>query len=175
MLVTLDQEQWEASAGASIGEVLSDLSDRAHERAHIITSLLLDQRRITDRDLDPTFLSVATTGFSRLTASSEPMQLIVQKAQASARLYAGELGKECASLARAFRAGLAQVATLDQWLGKLADYLELMEGPRKTVDLSEPSKLLAPWVQQLVDARSRRDLVLMADLLEYEILPRLEA
>lgn len=174
MNVTLDHEQWEVGLGATLGEVFAEVSERAHARSCIVTSLQLDQRAITDRDLDPAFLGESATGFAKLTAFSRPMQELVHSAQSSARRYAHELGKECSSLAGAFRAGLPQVTSLDQWLGKLADYLELMEGHRNVADASEAGRSLGPWVQQLLDARSRRDLVLMADLLEYELLPRLE-
>jgi hypothetical protein len=175
MHVTLDQDQWDIGTGVTLGEVLADISERAHARAHIVTSLRLDQRIITDRDLDPGFLGEPATHFTVLTASSQSMQDIVHAAQTSARRYAQDLGAEGTSLVRAFRTGVHQFNALDQWLGKLADYLELMERPLKAANTTEATRPLSSWVQELLDARNNRDVVLTADLLEYEILPRLEA
>ena len=77
------------------------------------------------------------------------------------------------TIASAFRAGRSHVGALDLWLGKLADYLELMEGGRISRCDSEEERPLSAWVRELLMARDVRDIVLMADLLEYEILPRL--
>jgi len=175
MYVTLDQEQWEVGAGATLGTVFADVSERAHARSRIVTSLQLDQRAITDRDLDAGFLGEPAAKFSRLAAISQSMQDIMQSAQVSAHRYAQNLRTEGISLVRAFRSGLPQVDTLDLWLGRLADYLELVEGRCKAPRSFEAARPLSSWVQDLLDARGLRDTVLMADLLEYEILPRLEA
>ena len=67
--------------------------------------------------------------------------------------------------------GEERLASLDAWLGKLADYIELVESGRRT---APSSKALTPWVQELLEARAERDVVRLADLLEYELIPRLE-
>jgi hypothetical protein len=66
------------------------------------------------------------------------------------------------------------MGALDLWLGKLADYLELVEGGQASRRTGESERPLSAWVRELLDARHGRDIVLMADLLEYEILPRLQ-
>jgi len=175
MHVTLDQEQWEVGTGATLGTVFTEVSERALARSRIVTSLQLDQRAITDRDLDAGFLGESAAKFSRLTATSQSMQDIMQSAQVSVHRYAQNLRTEGVSLVRAFRSGLPQVDTLDLWLGRLADYLELVEGSHTLSRPGETARPFSSWVQDLLDARSGRDTVLMADLLEYEILPRLEA
>jgi hypothetical protein len=175
MHITLDQEQWEVGTGTTLGEVFADISERAHARARIVTSLAVDHRNITDRDIDASLLAESTARFTRLTATSQSMQDIVRAAQDSAHRYAAVLRAEGLPLVHAFRSGQTQVTALDLWLGKLADYLELMDGRRETTQSLEPTRPLSVWVQELLEARSARDTVLMADLLEYEILPRLEA
>lgn len=167
MQVMLDQEQWEAGAHLTVGDVLAEISERAHAQARIVTSLRLDERRITDRDLDPLFLAEPTAQFTHLTAMSQSMPAIMQSAQPSITQYGEELRKEGSALAGPLRFGRQTLSSLDSWLGKLADYLELMEG-------NHTAGGLTPWVGQLLDARSACDSIRMADLLEYEILPRLE-
>lgn len=173
MRVMLDQDQWEIGATATLGDVLADISDRAQARSRIVTSVRLDQRVISDRDLDSGFLGQSTERYSRLTAISQSTQEIVRSARDSADQYAHILHEEGIALARSFRSGQFQVATLDLWLGKLADYLELVEGAGAVFDGSREAKPLSAWVRDLLDARAGRDSVRMADLLEYEILPRL--
>ncbi|MDQ1291987.1 MAG: hypothetical protein QG615_1797, partial [Nitrospirota bacterium] len=56
MHVTLDQDHWEVADAMTLGEVLAVISEKSHARARLITSLTVDQRTITDRDLDPAFL-----------------------------------------------------------------------------------------------------------------------
>ena len=173
MRVTLDQEQWEAGAGATVGDVLADLSERAQARSRIVTSLQLDHRAITDRDLDAELLREASGKFTRLTATSQSTHALMESARKVAARYAQDLCTEGHTIASAFRAGRSHVGALDLWLGKLADYLELMEGGRISRCDSEEERPLSAWVRELLMARDVRDIVLMADLLEYEILPRL--
>jgi hypothetical protein len=175
MLVTLDQEQWEAGVEATVGDVLADVSERAEAQARIVTSLRLDQRTITDRDLDPEFLREASGKFSRLTALSQSMQALMESALQTAARYAHDLQAEGQIIASAFRTGRSQMGALDLWLGKLADYLELVEGGRAFRRTGDGERPLSAWVRELLDARTGQDLVLMADLLEYEILPRLQS
>ncbi|MBH0189411.1 MAG: hypothetical protein HP493_11395 [Nitrospira sp.] len=95
--------------------------------------------------------------------------------QHSAERYAQIVHEEGKPLAGSFRAGLFQIAKLDLWLGKLADYLELVERTGTTFTGNRDRKPLSAWVRDLLDARAGQDIVMMADLLEYEILPRLES
>ncbi|MBH0194033.1 MAG: hypothetical protein HP494_00170 [Nitrospira sp.] len=70
MRVTLDQDQWDIAAAATIGEVLAEVSDRAQAKSRIVTSVQLDSRTITDRDLDAVFLREPARKYSVLTAGS---------------------------------------------------------------------------------------------------------
>jgi len=174
MRVTLDQDQWEAGAAATLGEVLAEVSDRAQAKLRIVTSLQLDHRAISDRDLDIGFLGEPAKKYSMLTAVSISKQEIVRSAKHSAERYAHVLHEEGNALAGSFRSGQFQVARLDLWLGKLADYLELVEGTGTAFNDGQDAKPFSAWVRDLLDARAGQDIVMMADLLEYEILPRLE-
>jgi hypothetical protein len=174
MRVTLDQEQWDTGEAATLGEVLADVSDRAQAKSRIVTSLQLDHRAISDRDLDIRFLGESPKKYAMLTAVSISRQEIVRSARHSAERYAHVLHEEGSTLAGLFRAGHFQVAKLDLWLGKLADYLELVEGTGTAFTGGRDAKPLSVWVRDLLDARAGQDIVMMADLLEYEILPRLQ-
>ncbi|MBH0190344.1 MAG: hypothetical protein HP492_00950 [Nitrospira sp.] len=173
MRVTLDQDQWDIGAAATIGEVLAEVSDRAQAKSRIVTSLQLDYRTITDRDLDAVFLREPARKYSVLTAASLSRQELAHSVRHSAERYAQIVHEEGRVLAGAFRAGLFQVAKLDLWLGQLADYLELVEGTGTVFNGGREVKPLSAWVRDLLDARAGQDIVMMADLLEYEILPRL--
>jgi hypothetical protein len=175
MRVQLDQEQWESQAKATLGEVLAEVSDRAHARSRVVTMLQLDQRAITDRDLDGELLGESASRYGHLTAVSQAMQDIEHDAWIVAQRYARLLHAEGVAFVGAWRAGRPQERAMDLWLGKLADYLEFAEGNRASFRESEDAPApLTPWVQELLVARERQDLVLTADLLEYEILPRLD-
>lgn len=173
MHVTLDQEQWEVGPGTTLGEVLAEVSERANKRSRIVTFLAVDQRPITDRDLDGALLAMSTAQFTHLAASSQSMHEIVQSAQPSIQRYAKVVRTEGTALVEAFRIGRQQIDRLDLWLGQLADYIELMESTARGPAEGGPSRTLTPWVQELLEAREARDTVRLADLLEYEVLPRL--
>ncbi|MDO9117777.1 MAG: hypothetical protein Q7U39_07465 [Nitrospira sp.] len=172
MHVMLDQDQWEVVNGLSLGDVLADISEKAHARSRLITSLTVDQRTITDRDLDSTFLGEPIARFTRLQAVSQTMDEVVRGATSTIHQYADLLRHEAQELASHIRMGEERLTSLDAWLGKLADYLELVESkPAKT----SPDRAMTPWVQALLEARAQRDLIRVADLLEYELAPRLES
>ena len=63
-------------------------------------------------------------------------------------------------------------SALDRWFGQLADYMELLQvaGPGSQAD--DDLQALSPWIQDLLEARSIQDPVRIADILEFEILPR---
>lgn len=172
MHVMLDQEQWEVVSGLSLGDVLADISDKAHARSRLITSLTLDQRTITDRDLDPEFLGESVSRFAHVRAISQSMDEVMRGAASTVQHYADLLRNEAQELASRLRMGDERLTSLDAWLGKLSDYLELVESNPSN---RAPHLAMAPWVQALLDAHTQRDLIRLADLLEYELAPRLES
>lgn len=172
MHVMLDQDQWEVVNMASLGEVLADLSEKAHARSRLITSLTLDQRVITDRDLDPELLGESISRFARIRAVSQTLDDVMRSATPTIQQYAALLRNEAQELAAHIRLGEERLTLLDAWLGRLADYLELLEAQPATAG---SHGALTHWVQALLDARALRDLIGVADLLEYEVAPRLEA
>lgn len=171
MHVTLDQDHWEVADAMTLGEVLAAISEKSHARARLITSLTVDQRTITDRDLDPAFLGEPIARYSHLTATSQTMDDVLRGAAQSIQQYATLLRSEARELAGEFRMGEERLTVLDAWLGKLADYIEIVESGHR---VPPSNKALAPWVQELLDARTARDVIRLADLLEYELIPRLE-
>jgi len=174
MRITLDQDHWEVDAPLTLEEALTEVSERAHARARIVTKLQLDQRTITDRDLDPAFLAESVVRFRQLTAASQPMPELIRAAEGSIRKYAETLRIEGTALLSPLRFGPVSFPALDAWLGRLADYLEFVDGASATMQAGAGASTMAPWVQQLLEARTARDLVRLADLLEYEILPRMD-
>jgi hypothetical protein len=175
MNIRLDDEQWQATAHTTLGEVLAELSDRAHAKSRIVTMMTLDQRRITDRDIDQQFLQAPTTRFRDLSATSATQQDILASAQGTIERFRELVVQEGTFLATQCRTGRGDFHTLDLWLGKVADLLELMEhdGLHRAPD--HQAQATAVWIEALLEARHHQDMVRMADLLEYEILPRLSS
>jgi hypothetical protein len=174
MQIMLDQDQWDVDAPLTMEHALTEVSERAHARARIVTALQLDQRTITDRDLDPAFLAEPVARFKLLTAVSQPMPDLLLAAEGSIKKYAGILRTDGTALLPPLRFGPVPLSALDAWLGQLADYLECADSASATMQAETQAATVAPWVHQLLEARAARDLVHVADLLEYEILPRLD-
>jgi hypothetical protein len=175
MNVRLDNEQWQPAGTATLGDILADLSERAHARSRIVTTIMLDDRRITDRDIDPHLLQESSVNYHELVASSSTQQEIIDSAQGTIERYRGFVVEEGTALANQLRMGAQDLAPLDLWLGKVADVVEIIENGPKQPGTDSPARVIAGWMEKLVEARHTRDSVCMADLLEYEILPRLSA
>jgi hypothetical protein len=175
MQITLDQDHWKVDAPLTMENVLTEVSERAHARSRIVTKLQLDQRTITDRDLDPAFLAESVARFQQLMAVSQPMSELIRAAEGSMKKYAETLSTEGAALLSPLRFGSLPLSALDAWLGQLADYLEFVDGASSAMQVGTGVSAMAPWVQQFLEARAARDQVRLADLLEYEIFPRLDA
>ncbi len=173
MHITLDDEQWVAPKDATLRDIFTDLSERAFAKSRIVTTMRLDHRQITDRDIDAQLLQTPSSGFSDLVATSSTQQDIIQAARGSISRYSEQVVAEGNQLVGLLRSGMPDVAVLDRWLGKVADILELMKHrqPNSTGESDLPATV--EWVEKLLGARQVRDTVRMADLLEYEILPRL--
>lgn len=171
MQVILDEERWEAADQNTLGQVLAELSEKAHGLARMVISLTLDQRAITDRDLEPALLDQFAGQYRQLRASSCSMGEVRGNAQQAIRRYAGLLRTEACALADRFRRGDHAMGALDAWCGQLADYVECLAAAPS----SGESQSLSVWVQELLKARTDRDPVRLADVLEYELAPRLGA
>lgn len=175
MNIQLDNDQWQAASTATLGDILADLSDRAHARSRIVTTVMLDRRRITDRDIDPQLLQQSSAHYHELIATSATQQDIIESAQGAVGRYRGLVVTEGASLANQLRMGAQDLSLLDLWLGKVADVVEIIENSPKKPGTEPPARAIMGWIEELLEARNLRDTVRMADLLEYEILPRLSA
>jgi hypothetical protein len=174
MRVQLDQEEWVVEGHATLEEVFADISDRAHGRSRVVTKLRLDHRDITDRDLDCSLLKQPASRYGQLIALTQSIADLEHEAWIAAGRYAKLLHAEGLPLVEAWRAGTPRDHAMNEWLGRLADYLEFTEGGDRQRPADRRTSL-SFWVQELLAARERGDMVLTADLLEYEILPRLAA
>lgn len=173
MNIQLDSEQWQAGSTATLGDILADLSERAHARSRIVTTVILDSRRITDRDIDPHLLQQASANYRQLIATSATQQEILESAHGAIERYRIVVVEEGTLLANQFRLGVQDLSSFDAWLGKVADAVEIIENGQKPVGTRSQGHAIAGWIEELLAARHIRDTVRMADLLEYEILPRI--
>jgi hypothetical protein len=173
MEVMLDDEQWIAKDDLSLMEILAEISDKAYANHRVITSLHLGSRRLTDRDLTRAMLGQVGTEFGPIRAVTQSMDQVIKSADETMERYAGLLKSDGAALVHAIRTGQSPGASLDAWLGRLADYLECIQSQRGDAELPHSMESLTSWVARLVDVRIAADWVGMADLIEYEIMTRL--
>ncbi len=173
MNIKLDNDQWQAANGTTLGEILADLSERAHAKLRIVTTVTLDHRRITDRDIDPTLLQELSGKYRELVATSATQQAILESARGAIDRFQELVVEEGTSLVGQLRLGGQDLSLLDLWLGKVADVVEIMTNGQKQPGTESPARVVAEWMEEFLEARRLRDTVRMADLLEYEVLPRL--
>ncbi len=173
MHITLDGEQLQLPDDTSMMNALAALSDRAHANHRIVTSLTIGGKTISDRDLTPPFLNQQARDMGAMQAVSQSLHTIIFEAKHAIERFAAELRSDGQVLLAPLRTGTAQVGTIDAWLGRLADYTEMLEaGQAQGVEGLSAAALL-PWIQELLGARTAADPIRVADLLEYELLPRL--
>ncbi len=174
MLVQLDEDTWEVSDTDRLEEVLANLSDRAHAQGRLVTELTVGNRSMTDRELVPPTLSKVASSFGSIAAKSEQIKSIIQQSSDTAKKFGQELRSQAQDAMKNFRQGRGVMRQLDQWFGQIADYLEWVQN-QQSVSGGQPKEPqdLSYWVNELVNARKNLDEVRIADLLEYELIPRL--
>jgi len=174
MLVQLDEETWEVSDTDRLEEVLANLSDRAQAQGRLVTELTVGNQPMTDRELVPPTLSKAASSFGSIAAKSERIDSIVQHSGETGKKFGQHLRSQVQQVVEDFRQGRGVMRQLDQWFGQIADYLEWVQIQQSVCGLpaKEPQDL-AYWVNELLDARKNLDEVRIADMLEYEVIPRL--
>ena len=173
MHIILDGEQLQLPDDTSMMDALAALSDRAHAQHRIVTSLTVGGKKISDRDLTPPFLNQQARGVGAMQAVSQSLHTIIIEAKQAIERFAAELRTDGQVLLAPLRSGTAQVGTIDAWLGRLADYTEMLEAGHAQGVKGLSSASLLPWIQELLGARTTADAIRVADLLEYELLPRL--
>ena len=171
MQIALNDERWQVPDEASLMEVLADLSERASARQHLVTSLYVGDRAITDRELQPLYLSKRLSEVGSVRATSQPLTTVYSGVRATAQALGRQLRDEGAQLLAQARAGQHDARGLDGWLGRMADFVEGVAVSGEAGDMSGRDVL--PWIEELLSARGQKDFVRIADLLQYEILPRL--
>lgn len=173
MHITLDGEQLQLPDDTLMMNALAALSDRAHAQHRIVTSLTVGGKAISDRDLTPPFLNQPAMDVGAMQAVSQSLHTIIVEAQHALERFAAELRTDGQVLLAPLRSGTAHVGTIDAWLGRLADYTEMLEAGHAQGVEGLSSAPLLPWIQELLGARTTADPIRVADLLEYELLPRL--
>jgi len=174
MQVQLDEEIWEVNDYVQLGEVLADLSERAQAKGCLVTELMVGNLAMTDRELVPPTLARVASSFGSIAAMSKRLDTIIQCSEETGWKFGQHLRLEGQKIMEIFRQGQVNFRQLDQWFGQMADYLEWLQihesvGSRKP----ELAQSLSCWVNELLHAREIEDAVRIADMLEYEVLPRL--
>ncbi|MDH4195048.1 MAG: hypothetical protein OEY80_11405 [Nitrospirota bacterium] len=174
MQVQLDEEVWEVSDSVQLGEVLANVSDRARAKGCLVTELMVGNQKMTDRELVPPTLGQVASTFGSITAVSKRLETIVQYSEETGRKFGQQLCLKGEKFVDDFRQGQGIFRQLDQWFGQMADYLEWLQ-IHESVGLEKPDVVqdLSFWVNELTNAREIEDEVRVADMLEYEVLPRL--
>lgn len=172
MNVTLDEDQWMVNDSTPLMEILAQISDRAHARNRVVISLQMGERYLTDRDLTSALFATNTV-VGPIRATTHSIAQVIQGAEESMGRFAGLLKTDGHTLIQLMRAGQTPSAQLDTWMGRLADYLECREAQRSQ-GTTGSSQALNSWVSRLLEARIASDWVAVADVLEYEIVARLD-
>jgi hypothetical protein len=174
MRITLDHDQWDANDDQPVGEVLTQISDRAYARHRLVTSLKLGGRPITDRDLQPMLLGKLLKEVGSIDACSQNIPEIMTNAAPTITRFASTLKAEAEGFLMPLRMSGIIPSALDRWFGQLADYVELLQAAGQGSPAGSDLENLSPWIQELLDARSIQDPVRLADILEFEVLPHLD-
>lgn len=174
MLVQLDEKTWEVSDTDRLEEVLANLSDRAQAQGRLVTQLIVGDQPMTDRELVPLTLAKVASTFGKISAKSERMDNILQNSGETAKNFGHQIRVKAQQLVEDFRQGKGGMRPLDQWFGQIADYLEWTQIHQSVSGSSamDPQNL-SYWVNELMNARTNLDEVRVADILEYEVIPRL--
>ncbi len=175
MRIVLDEERWEAADDLSLQEILAQVSDRAHAKRRLVTFLEVGGKRLTDRDLAPALLARLGREVGDIRATSQSLEDILNGASEPLRRFGALIKEQGRTLIGDLRTGTGRgaVASLDAWLGLVADYLEATEAAGLSTRAARPGEPLSPWIPPLLEARAAEDAVRLADLIEYELLPRL--
>jgi hypothetical protein len=173
MDITLDQECWQLPDETSVMEALAQISDKAERKGCFVTSLTVAGRPVTDRDLDPSFLARKGSDAPRIVAASQSLRAIMSAAAPTVTRFAAELKTDGERIIAPLRGGRPSFTALDGWLGRLADYAEIIAAGKAAGIEGQSGATMLPWIQELLDARQAADSVRVADILEYELLPRL--
>ncbi|MFO0775930.1 MAG: hypothetical protein U0172_14825 [Nitrospiraceae bacterium] len=172
MQIILDNEQWQVPDETTVMQVLADLSDRAAARRRVVTRVHVGSRAITDRDLQPLYLEKMLREVGAVRAESQSETILHEQVRATAQRAGVELRADGAALIQAMRAGQHNHRTFDLWLGRCADFMEGAAMGLSVAELAQQQEL-ATWMEELLQARHSLDRVRLADVLEYEVLPRL--
>lgn len=173
MDISLDQERWQLPDDTSLMEALAEVSDKAQLKGCLVTTLVVGGRTITDRDLDPAFLAKRGPEVSPIEATSRSLRTIMFDASATRHRFSAQLRRDGESLIGPLRAGRGGFGALDGWLGRLADYAEMAETERLQGLPDAGGTAVLSWIPELLEARQAGDIVRLADILEYELLPNL--
>ena len=174
MQVRLDEDIWEVNDSIQLGAILANLSDRAQAKGCLVTELKVGNREMTDRELIPPTLAQVASSFGSIAAISKSLESIVQYSEETGEKFGQQLCLQGQKFVDDFREGNGKFRHLDQWFGQMADYLEWLQ-IHESVGLEKPAVVpdLSFWVNELTNAREIEDEVRVADMLEYEVLPRL--
>ncbi len=174
MLVQLDEETWEVSNTVRLEEVLANFSDRAEAQGRLVTQLTVGNQPMTDRELVPPTLARVASSFGTIAAKSEQLDSIIEHSGETGKKFGQQICLQAQQLVEDSRHGRGVMRQMDQWFGQMADYLEWVQIQQSIngLQLNEPHDLFY-WVNELMNARQNLDDVRMADMLEYEVIPRL--
>lgn len=173
MQISLDAERWTVQDDVTLLEALAQVSDKARDKGRVVTSLKIGGRPCTDRELVPELLARAGGETGPIEARSVSTVDIILGAKDVIGEFGEVLKREGASMVEFMRSGAINLASVDSWLGNLAEYIEITEQAARQLVPGFCQDSLVPWVGQFIEARNIPDIVSMADLLQYELLPRI--
>jgi len=186
MIVTLDgcQVDMDASQSTTIEDCLRQVEEGICRTGRVVTQILVDEH---DIDVERVDLTRSLETVARLTVNSaEPKKLALEALQEAVKLLS-VLVKSLGDVAMGLQQGKygEALAQLPDQVEAMQWFLTVIRGARQVlgVNLSEPiagrrpeelSTRLVDASGQMMEALENQDWVMLADALEYEVVPILE-
>lgn len=166
-------------------DLLNDLESRHLGRGKVITSVRFDGNEVLQfRDAEILNRPLGSIGEVRVEAG--PMEEMLKSAVAEAEGYLLSLQTSLADIAETFRqqatgqgnANLGQVFEGIKMFAALLQGVELQLSGQLRNGTDSVSQILAgmgPTLESLIDAQTQQDWILVADILEFELLANVSA
>lgn len=183
MDVILNGERWafDASDCANLAELVARSESLAPDAGDaVVTEVVIDGLALPPEALSE-LERHALAGVGRIEIVRRPRREVALGVLDQGSTYCGRIVAAIGEASGDYRVGRVQRAS--RQLADVIDALSVLTGITHSIAgvfVEEAQSLAAlqgeiqPWLEEMLDAQTREDPILIADLLEYEIAPRVE-
>jgi glutaredoxin 2 len=166
-------------------QLLRELETRHLKQNHVISSVHFDGTEIL-QFRDSEHLEKALHSISEVKVEAKPLQQMAEDALSEASRFSGSLQASLADIADGFRSQLIDQANskLSEVLQGIKMYIALLEGIELSLtgqyktgstQVEKITEEMGPSLESLIEAQDQQDWILVADILEFELLSNLTA